>query len=441
MPHRGVNTPLLARRLSMTCAAACALHLGAAVADDLQYGTVQPGRPVVLAAAPMESPAMSARLSRAALEVQQPPADITPATAISPPAAASLEAASPAAVAAPAVSAAVELQTGSLNNAQANADANAQPAADGVAADSGGATPAPRGGNTGILGLHSAIEFGVFGAARQPVDPANAPFHEQVRRISAGLEVAARDLYPEQSKHIGAFDVYVGNADDLSTMSSGTGKVSINAGFSKLNPTDDWMALVIAREMGHVIAGHHDSNAGASIAVSLLMNIIVPGSGLIKSAISLAGSQIASGSRHDKQTKEADDVAVKLLEAAGYTRKSVALNLRLNPLGEEVSTSWAKDFRKTATQLTAVLPAMPEAAPATAVAAAALPQAAAAESSQTAVLQPVALPQTAARPAVLSQAAVQDAAAGRWQPVETARPRPSGLPGPLYLGGYQVPVR
>ena len=29
----------------------------------------------------------------------------------------------------------------------------------------------------------------------------------------------------------------------------------------------------------------------------------------------------------------------------------------------------------------------------------------------------------------------------RWQPEELVRSRPSGLPGPLLLGGYAVPVR
>lgn len=364
----------LARRLLAMGAVACALHPGLLFAADEAYdaAVTSPAAKVVIAAAPMSARAASAQ------EIQ--PLALAPSAA---PASAPNAAESPA--------------------EQAEAVVPA--------------VPAPQ-GNTGILGLHSAIEFGVLAAARQPADPASAPFQEQVRRISAGLQSAARGLYPEQVKHIGAFDVYVGNSQDLSTMSSGTGKISINAGFAKLNPTDDWMAFVIAREMGHVVAGHHDNNAGASIVVSILMNFIVPGSGLIKSAISFAGSQFAAESGRDKQTKEADEVAIKLLEAAGYTKKSVVLNLRLNPLGEEVSgTSWAGAFRASSARLTGVPLAVPAAAP-VALAPADLPQ--------TAAAMPVALP-------VMATA--------RWQPEELVRARPSGLPGPLLLGGYEVPVR
>ncbi len=208
------------------------------------------------------------------------------------------------------------------------------------------------------------MKFGVLAAGREPAEAADAPFQQQVTRIALALQNAARNLYPEQMKHVGAFDVYVGNSANLSTMSSGTGKIAINAGFAKLNPTDDWMAFVIAREMGHVVAGHHDNNAGASIVVSVLMNFIVPGSGLINTALSFAGSQLASESGRDKQAKEADEVAMKLLEAAGYTKKSVTINLRLNTLGEEVAkNSWSATFRSSAARLTGI-PAAAPAAPA-----------------------------------------------------------------------------
>ncbi len=109
--------------------------------------------------------------------------------------------------------------------------------------------------------------------------------------------------------------------------------------------------------MGHIVAGHHDTNSGASILVSVVMNLIIPGSGLIKSALSFAGSQMAAETNRDKQIKEADEVAMKLLEAAGFTGKSVALNLRLYPLAEDADKgSWAKAFRISARNLTGPAP-------------------------------------------------------------------------------------
>ncbi len=288
------------------------------------------------------------------------------------------------------------------------------------------ATPdAPR-GSTGLLGLHSDIQFGVLSPAREALDAADGAFQAQVKRIAASLQESARGLYPEAMQRIGAFDVYVAQSQDLSTRSSGTGKIAINAGFAALKPTDDWLAFVIAREMGHILSGHHDNNAGASIAVSVLMNLVVPGSGLIKSAVSFAGSQIASISGHDKQVKEADDAALKLLEGAGYTAKAVALNLRLSPLGEDVvKTGWVTDFRASAQRLTGV------------------PKALVAETqgaAGTATPQPVAEAQAAPVPVAAAPLAV-NAQPVRWQPEELTRVRPSGLPGPLFLDGMAVPAR
>jgi hypothetical protein len=375
MPQGGFTTQWLTRRLLAPCAAACALHFGPVAAAD-EVADAQPAQPavtMVLAAAPMKAPTTPA--TRAAIVAPAPAAD----TAVA-------------------------------------------PAAEEPAVPPEAAAPVPQ-GNTGILGLRSAIEFGVLAAGRTPAEEAGAPFQQQVTRIALGLQNAARNLYPDQMKHVGAFDVYVGNSQDFSTMSSGTGKIAVNAGFAKLNPTDDWLAFVIAREMGHVVAGHHDSNAGASIVVSVLMNFIVPGSGLIRSAISFAGSQLAAESGRDKQAKEADEVALKLLEAAGYTKQSVTLNLRLNPLGEEVAkNSWSATFRTSAARLTGIPAVAPAAPAATAVA----------------ELVPALPPQTAA---ALPVALSVSAPAARWQPEELVRTRPSGLPGPLLLGGYEVPVR
>lgn len=409
MPQRGCRTHWLSRRVWSVCAVACAWQACAAFAETPAVAGTQP---LLLAAAAPSPVEPFAPPYRRGIEVQQPPAD----------GAAVLRVAVPVAVP-------DESQTGDVVQPPADipatipADAKAGAAADARAdfqAEARAESAPQPAGNTGLLGLHSAIEFGVMAANRQPLEASNAAFHEQVRRIAGNLQAAARTLYPDQMKRLGAFDVYVGDAANCATMSSGTGKVAINAGFSKLGPADDWLAFVVAREMGHVLAGHHDNNSGASLAVSVLMNFIVPGSGVIKSVISFASSQIAAETGHDRQVKEADEVAMKLLEGAGYTRKSVALNLRLAPLAADVDTSWAKDFRASALRLTGAPPA-PAADTATAAAGLA------------GTLQNAGVAQTAVPLAA--------APAANWRPDDLVRTRPSGLPGPLYVGGYAVPSR
>jgi hypothetical protein len=306
-------------------------------------------------------------------------------------------------------------------------------------------------GAEGILALHSDIKFSFVSAPRQ-TGVQTAPevaFAAQVTRIAAGLQTAAHGLYPDVLKRIGSFDVYVGDSTELAALSSGSGKIVVNGGFARLNPTDDWLALVIAREMGHIVAGHHDSNSGASLVASVIMNLIVPGSGLIKSVLSFAGSQMASSSGHEKQVKEADEVAMKLLEAAGYTAKSVALNLKLNPLPEaDDKGAWVEDFRVSARNLTLavdgpqmarapVLGLEPASAPRVEVGMArgtrvARVQAPAAPGAESAIIPAASL---AAAPAATTTG-------GHWEPEELVRTRPSGLPGPLVFGpGLTVPAR
>ncbi len=88
---------------------------------------------------------------------------------------------------------------------------------------------------------------------------------------------------------------------------------------------DDFLAFVIAREMGHIIARHHERNSTASIVASLAMNVIVPGSAVVKSAVSLGSAAIASNTGRDEQARQADVLAAWILKASGYKLEDVAM--------------------------------------------------------------------------------------------------------------------
>lgn len=225
-------------------------------------------------------------------------------------------------------------------------------------------TPAAKDAPTGpnrMLTLHSDLRFSLLSASRKAADADTAQYQAQVSRVAARLQAAVKKAYPDALGRTGTFDVFVADTQKLYAMSSGSGKIALSAGFAPLKPTDEWVAFVVAREMGHVIAGHHDSNAGASIAVSVAMNFIVPGSGVIKSVLSLGGSELASGRNRERQGKEADEVAMKLLATAGYSNKSVLRSLQQRPISEEASgTGWAGDYRESLARLTTQMPKVPE---------------------------------------------------------------------------------
>jgi hypothetical protein len=183
------------------------------------------------------------------------------------------------------------------------------------------------------------------------------PFAAQVRRIADVLQYGARDLYPDLALRIpgygdSGFDVYVVADDEPGSVSSAGGRIALNAALGALQPYDEWLAFVIAREMGHVIARHHEENSSVSIATSVIMNILIPGSGLLKSAASTIGSRLAVSSNRDQQSREADAIALNVLQAGGYRLHDVALSLAIAPAGRD-GDSWSQGFRKSSDRLIA----------------------------------------------------------------------------------------
>ena len=320
------------------------------------------------------------------------------------------------------------------------------------------ATPAESQASS-LPSLHSDLKFSVLAPPRKAVpDADDAILKAQILRIAESLQAAARGLYADKMKSLGGFDVYIADSKDAETLSSATGKIALYGGIAQLKPVDDWLAFVVAREMGHVLAGHHDQNSAASILTSVIMNLIIPGSGLLKTALSFAGSQAAAASGSEKQTQEADEVALKLLEAAGYTSRTVALNLAQGPLDERLGTSsWANALRLSARTLIARQSASTPIA-VTTFASAVVAQAA--NDGTTAAVAGLAASglgvETASTPAIASTAATATATSTAMTPPAAALPtlrrgvvdempllrmRPSGIAGPFMLGGYAVPVR
>lgn len=182
-------------------------------------------------------------------------------------------------------------------------------------------------------------------------------FARQVHRVAGVLQVGAWQLYPDLAQRVpgmvaSQFDTYVVDGSELGSTSSANGRIALNAALGTRQPYDDWVAFVIAREMGHVIARHHEENASASIATSVIMNVLLPGSSLLKSLMSAGGSGIAAKSQRDVQAQEADVIALDLLEAAGYRLRNIYLTLLIDPVVLDDS-QWSQSFRKSSVQLLA----------------------------------------------------------------------------------------
>lgn len=214
-----------------------------------------------------------------------------------------------------------------------------------------------------LASAHADIAFTVTTGSRKsapceenaicPETPASEEtirFSRQVQRIAGVLQKGAQELYPDLQQRVpalsaGRFDVYVVDGTEQSSASSPNGRIALSSALGVQRPYDDWVAFVIAREMGHVIARHHEENSLASMATSTIMNIILPGSGLLKMLISAGSSAIAAKSQRGVQAIEADAIARDLLVAAGLRLRDISLTLLIDPLRLDDGT-WSDDFRR-----------------------------------------------------------------------------------------------
>lgn len=187
--------------------------------------------------------------------------------------------------------------------------------------------------------------------------PEGERFTGQVKRVAGRLQEGAWRLYPDLAQQIpnvadGRFDIQVVDAEGAGSTATANGRIALNSGLAYQTRDDAWIAFVIAREMGHVIARHPEEKSVFSLLASLALNIAIPGSGLIKTAISTAGSALAAGSKQTVQAREADAIALRLLKASGYPLRDVARSLQTaQPFADD--STWIQRFRKSSVALVA----------------------------------------------------------------------------------------
>lgn len=206
------------------------------------------------------------------------------------------------------------------------------------------------------LSWRKVLCTGDFGEC--PADPVrDEHFSGQIKRVAGQLQEGAWILYPDLDRQIpnvadGRFAIYAIDADGAGSTATADGRIALNSGLAAEAPDDAWIAFVIAREMGHVIARHPEENSVLSLLASLALNIVIPGSGLIKTAISTAGSTLAASSKQAIQAREAEAIALRLLTVSGYPLRDVARSLQhAPPLVED--SSWTRSFRKSSDKLLA----------------------------------------------------------------------------------------
>ena len=224
--------------------------------------------------------------------------------------------------------------------------------------------------DTPLASTHADISFSMSTGARQYAacegdggcptaadQEAARRFALQVERVAGALQAGAQRLLPDLAQRApglagGKFDVYVVEGDQPGSASSANGRIALTAALGARMPYDDWVAFVVAREMGHVIARHHEENSASGIVTSVLMNILIPGSSLLKSLLSAGGAEIAARSKQEVQALEADLIAQDLLQEAGFRMRDIYLTLLLDPVPLD-DGPWSTSFRNSSRNLIA----------------------------------------------------------------------------------------
>ena len=217
---------------------------------------------------------------------------------------------------------------------------------------------------------------------------ADRAFDQRILALGQRLADAAFRQHADLLLRFPRFEFVVADKADPGAASSAGGTVVIYRGVRGLELDDAALAFVLAREMSHVIGGHHDENVTTSILVAVAAQILFPvlnigalfaGSAAttaaastaasstvvataVASAASFAGSRVLRASDRPQQVREAEAIAMKLLVTAGWDGREVSDQLEsLRPaLPEEAA--WTEELRQSARRIASLMqgPVLPE---------------------------------------------------------------------------------
>lgn len=230
-----------------------------------------------------------------------------------------------------------------------------------------------------VSNIYSDVDMRVRLAGKQNEDTCmpeqcalNKAFDSQVQELGSHLAIAAYAMYPALRARASHFLFSVVDKREPGMASNAAGRIVVFRGIQRLQLSEDALAFLIAREMGHVIGRHHDKNTSTKIIISVLASALFPVisflsasniaaqasnvTSLVTSAATTAtsyvGSEVVLARVKPSQLKESDDIALQLLEAEGRDIRSVASILLQSRMGDGL---WSKDLQTTAQNLDRML--------------------------------------------------------------------------------------
>jgi len=218
---------------------------------------------------------------------------------------------------------------------------------------------------TAISSVYSSLDMNLHLAAATPIAGACAGvqcrldkgFELQISRLGARLAQAAYDADPTLKERVPAFTFIVAEKSEAGSASDAQGNVVIYRGVRTAGLNEESLAFLIAMEMGHVIARHHDEKSATGLLLSLVAQVVMPWTNLPAGLAALAGSlasavgtQVITADKDVEHTLEAETIAHGILAQQGWSKSEIAMSLARysDGLGDN---PWAQTVRESLARL------------------------------------------------------------------------------------------
>ncbi|MBI5897887.1 MAG: M48 family metalloprotease [Rhodocyclales bacterium] len=214
---------------------------------------------------------------------------------------------------------------------------------------------------------------------------ADRAFDQRILAIGRRLADVAFRQHPDLHLRFPRFEFVVADKRDPGAASSSAGTVVLYRGIRSLDLDDAALAFVLAREMSHIIDGHHDENVTTAVLVGVAAQILFPilnlpalvsGSAAttaaatsaatstvtttaVASAASFAGSRALRASFRPQQVIEAEAMAMELLAAAGWDGREVAEQLQAIPPSLPDPPAWTEELRESIRRIASLMQGPP----------------------------------------------------------------------------------
>ncbi len=221
-----------------------------------------------------------------------------------------------------------------------------------------------------ISSLHSSFDLSMTLSSLAPVATPCAGmqcqvdkgFERQVARLGARLATSAHAAYPELKERVPEFTFTVAEKADGGSSSDASGNIVIYRGVRQSRLDEESLAYLMAREMGHVIARHHEEKSAAGLVSAVLAHVLLAPVNMARAAAFLASSTVSAFGKEwmvagdtPAREREADAIALALLARQGWTDSDVAESLsdysaRLD------SGAWSTTIKHMTVRLSAAIP-------------------------------------------------------------------------------------